>query len=581
MPQNRDQRSESEIELEEAATLERAAVYVRVSSVGQLGRDGDEDGYSIPAQVAGTKRKASELGALVAKIYAERAESARSDDRPVLQQMLAELPTLGVRYLIVHKVDRLARNRLDDALLYERLIGMGITLVSASENIDATPAGRLMHGMLATFAEYYSNNLATEIKKGLTQKHLSGGTPFKAPIGYLSTRELIGAQDIRGVAVDSERAPLVKAAFALSASGDWTLRQITEYLDAQGLRSRPTPKRGPMPLRLTSVHKMLKNIYYTGIVEYAGRRVPGRHEPLIDRATFDQVQAHLAARAVAGDRPSKHEHYLRGTLACADCGGRLLYGLHTGRGGTYAYYSCVNRRTRRHGGSCDTGFFRAELIESAIIEHYRTVKLTESKQAEIWADVRRDGEERAGVARNEIARHERTISTLEANQARLVQLSYKELVSETVLAREQHRLDDERQQAQTMLSRAKRRVVDVEAELEEALNRTKTPYATYQAGSPLVRRILNQAFFKRILIGEDNQVVGVTLTPAYAAVAAWHEPFGQPVARSRRTGDGGREDAQAAREDEKANPEPFSRDRGLPFVQMVETAGIEPASAIA
>jgi hypothetical protein len=128
-----------------------------------------------------------------------------------------------------------------------------------------------------------------------------------------------------------------------------------------------------------------------------------------------------------------------------------------------------------------------------IVERYRTVRLTKAKQAEIWADVRRDGEERASVARNEIARHERTISTLEANQARLVQLSYEDLVSEAVLAREQHRLDDERQQAQTILSRAKRGVVDVQAELQEALNRTKTPYATDQAGSPLIRRILNQA----------------------------------------------------------------------------------------
>ena len=106
-------------------------------------------------------------GCGVAKAYIERAESARSDNRPVLQKMLKDLPALSVKYLIVHKVDRLARNRLDDAQLYERLLGMGITLVSASENIDETPAGRLMHGMLATFAEYYSNNLATEITKGL------------------------------------------------------------------------------------------------------------------------------------------------------------------------------------------------------------------------------------------------------------------------------------------------------------------------------------------------------------------------------------------------------------------------------
>src|SRR3954468_18002534 len=165
----------------EKGTGARAALYVRVSSTGQLGRDGDEDGYSIPAQVAACERKAADLGAEVAQAFVERAESARSDDRPVLQRMLAELPELGVKYLIVHKVDRLARNRLDDAVLYQRLLDHGVTLVSASENIDSTPAGRLMHGMLATFAEYYSNNLATEVLKGLTQKARNGGTPMRAP----------------------------------------------------------------------------------------------------------------------------------------------------------------------------------------------------------------------------------------------------------------------------------------------------------------------------------------------------------------------------------------------------------------
>src|SRR5437660_1378728 len=94
--------------------IDGAAVYARVSSTGQLGRDGDSDGYSIPAQVQACEREAETLGARVVQAYVERAESARTDDRPVLQQMMRELPGLGVRYLIVHKVDRLARNRLDD-----------------------------------------------------------------------------------------------------------------------------------------------------------------------------------------------------------------------------------------------------------------------------------------------------------------------------------------------------------------------------------------------------------------------------------------------------------------------------------
>jgi hypothetical protein len=85
--------------------------------------------------------------------------------------------------------------------------------------------------MLATFAEYYSNNLATEIMKGLRRKHEQGGTPHKPPIGYLSKRELIGAQDIRSVIVDEERAPFVKIAFSLYGTGDWTVRRLATYLN--------------------------------------------------------------------------------------------------------------------------------------------------------------------------------------------------------------------------------------------------------------------------------------------------------------------------------------------------------------
>ena len=123
---------EPQIEAETVETMPSGAIYVRVSSTGQMNRDGEDDGYSIPAQVKACEAEAASMGLSVTKAYVERAESARSDDRPVLKFMMEELPRLGVQFLIVHKVDRLARNRLDDALLYQRLVGMNITLVSAS-----------------------------------------------------------------------------------------------------------------------------------------------------------------------------------------------------------------------------------------------------------------------------------------------------------------------------------------------------------------------------------------------------------------------------------------------------------------
>jgi site-specific DNA recombinase len=304
-------------------------------------------------------------------------------------------------------------------------------------------------------------------------------------------RELIGNQDIRSIEVDHERAPLIQLAFDLYATGDWPLAGLADHLEALGLRSRPTPKRGPSPISKTSLHKLLRNLYYVGVVEYRGRRVTGRHEPLIDRDTFDRVQAVLAAHSVAGDGPSKHEHYLRGSLYCAECGGRLLYTRNRGKGGLYEYFSCINRYSRGTGGRCHTSHYPVGLVARAVEEHYQTVQLAQEVQDAVWADVRRDASERADVVAHEIDRQQRTIRTLEDNQLSIVQMAYKGLVSDEVLAREQDRLESERKRAEALLTKAHLHAKDLDASLEDALAKTRTPYDTYRTSNLLERRLPN------------------------------------------------------------------------------------------
>lgn len=110
-------------------------------------------------------------------------------------------------YVIVHKVDRLARNRYDDATITYALQEAGAELVSVTENIDRTPVGAFMHAIVAANAEFYSANLAAEAKKGLVQKAKSGGTPHRAPLGYLNVRKLIEGQEIRTVEADPSARP--------------------------------------------------------------------------------------------------------------------------------------------------------------------------------------------------------------------------------------------------------------------------------------------------------------------------------------------------------------------------------------
>jgi hypothetical protein len=121
----------------------------------------------------------------------------------------------------------------------------------------------------------------------------------------------------------------------------------------------------------------------------------------------------------------------------------------------------------------------------------------------------------------DIERHQRKIKKLESNQARVVQLSYRGLVSDEVLASEQERLEAEKLKAQRLLELAKLHARDIESALDGALAKTSTPHATYSASTPLERRLLNQTFFERILIGDQNTVDRTELTPVYKALSAW------------------------------------------------------------
>src|SRR5436309_411234 len=132
-----------------------AVIYIRVSSSQQADTDYDPEGFSIPAQREACIRKAAAIGAQVVQEFVDRGESAKTANRPGLQALLARLEQDDITHVIVHKVDRLARNRADDVAIAMKIKSHGAQLVSATENIDETPSGRLLHGIMSSIAEFY------------------------------------------------------------------------------------------------------------------------------------------------------------------------------------------------------------------------------------------------------------------------------------------------------------------------------------------------------------------------------------------------------------------------------------------
>ncbi len=135
----------------------------------------------------------------------------------------------------------------------------------------------LLHTVLTGINAYYSRDLAIKITDGRVTKAKLGGTPGRAPLGYLNKKKWDGANDIRYVEIDEERAPLVHWAFQAYATADWPLKALADELYRRGLRSRPTPKRSAGKVPVSALHQMLRNPYYVGVVEFRGVRYEGKH----------------------------------------------------------------------------------------------------------------------------------------------------------------------------------------------------------------------------------------------------------------------------------------------------------------
>ena len=144
-----------------------------------------------------------------------------------------------VDYVIVYKLSRMNRNRVDDALVLTSLRKYKATLVSATESIDETPVGQLMHGILAAFNEFRSAEDGADIRYKMGEKAKSGGTLGRRQLGYLNIRERFEGREVRTVVIDPERAPFIGLAFELYATGEYTLERLADELTDRGLQTRP------------------------------------------------------------------------------------------------------------------------------------------------------------------------------------------------------------------------------------------------------------------------------------------------------------------------------------------------------
>jgi site-specific DNA recombinase len=560
----------------------RCVIYVRVSTEEQAKAGGEAEGYSIPYQRETCLALAKQRGWFVVDIYVDAGESARSAKRPELQRMLRDLKAKHIDYVIVHKIDRLARNRGDDVEINKAIAAAGAKLFSVAEPIDDSPSGRLFYNMMADVAQYHSDNLAVEVLKGMSTKAQLGGTPYMAPIGYLNLKEVINGQIIRSVILDEERAPLIKWCLTEYATGDWSLLRLREELERKGLRSRARKGSPAKPVSLNGLYHLLHNPYYAGIVLYKGAYYQGKHEPLIDVDTWLRIQDVLAAHNRSGEKDRKHPHYLKGTIFCGECGGRLVYSRNKGHGGIYEYFCCLNRHAKRR--PCSRSYYRLETIEAGIERFYGTFQLRPDHVAQLRLVVRHELRAEHQRAEDDAARAAKTLQRVKDQQAKLLEAHYQGAVPLDLLKVEMDRLTRERANAETELKLATTTLVELDAQLERILAVAGNCQAEYQAAAeyPAIRRQINQGLFVKLLISQDGNVERAELTEPFATVLSTDQAASPMITvGDERTPTASRITQDAPADDgsmegttrEEGSPRDALGDRSRPSVVLLATFG--------
>jgi site-specific DNA recombinase len=485
----------------------RCLIYLRVSTAEQAEGDlAGGEGFSIPAQREACLRHIREQGWDLFDEYCDRGESARSADRPQLQAMLARIvERADVDAVVVHKVDRLARNIEDHFRIRATLKRCGVQLVSITENIEETASGRLVEGIHALMAEFYSANLAAEVKKGMVQKAKMGGFPQQAPLGYRNVRETIAGRKVAMIVPDPERAPLVQLAFELYATGEFTQEHLREELRSRGLSNK-----AGRPLTLTGLAWLLSNQLYMGLVSWNGIETQGSHEPLVTPELFQRVQDLMAARGPKGARERRHRHHLKGLLVCGVCGRRLCLQLSKGK---YLYFFCLGQKDRKNPTGCREKYVAADVVERQVEELYQRIQLPASWVTRLREELQTEMTTRSGRNAAERTSLVNQLQRVENERRKLLDAYYAGAVDVVTLRREQERINGMARTLQERLSQVDASLDEWQAVLDVAVRFAADCSAAYRRSNEKTRALFNQAVFEQVLVRDGRIAEARYLAP--------------------------------------------------------------------
>ena len=410
----------------------------------------DRQMLSIESQINEMKHKAENDGVVLDKVFTE-SMSAKSPGRPIFQEMMDYIEKHGKCTLYVWKLDRLARNAFDGGQLSWFMDRNLIVEIHTYEKVYRNIADdKFFMSLDFGIAKKYVDDLSLNVKRGMRTKVEKGGWASKAPFGYVNDRIK------KTVEPDKKYIPYLIELFNLYASGGYSLKELVEMMYDKGLRSRFGNK-----VYKSTIHKVLTNPFYCGLIKLNGKYHAGTHKAVISREIFDQVQDIMNSKNKS--RKKTHNFTYRGYMTCNNCGCALTAIKKKG----HTYYYCTNGK-----GICDEHkkYLRSELVDKLMA---KVLKKIEFRQEDIEF-MYRASKEKLGQDKNQsevvLQNLQKQLKLTRERQNRLLDSYLAGFITEAVHNEKMQKLNQEITATEMQIKNFDKKKVNDESTLELCKN---------------------------------------------------------------------------------------------------------------
>jgi site-specific DNA recombinase len=414
-------------------------IYARKSSESD-----EKQVQSIDDQIKVMRDVAHGASLEIVDVFSEAKSAKEPNRRKEFDRMLSEIKKGTARGVLCWKLDRLSRNPDEAGKILGMLQRGEVQHIRTHERDYFPEDNALISYVEFGMADQYSRDLSKNVKRGQQSKLDKGWRPGTAPIGYLNTKTEARGENY--LVIDPERFPLIRKAWDLMLTGNYTVDEICDKLNNEwGFRTRITRKKHSRPIARSTLYHIFTSLFYAGIMQYGGKELPGKHEPMVSLDEYDRVQFILGREGKP--RPARHGYAYAGMMRCGECGGlisgtrvrKILKG--SGKVKIYVFYYCHDARKHR---KCSQGLYtNAVDIDAQILEEIE--KFTIMPEFRDWAlDALREQGDEENVTLSKIqGAHLEALSKAEKRVTNLTHMRIQDLIDDEEYLREKKRLQEE------------------------------------------------------------------------------------------------------------------------------------------